>query len=350
VLRRLAFAVPGDLATPTGGYAYDRRMIAELAQRGWSVDVINLGAGFPDVDAEKRAAAGRLLAATPAGVPIVIDGLAFGILPEAAALLQTRNPLIALVHLPLALEWGLAPALAERYQATERMALACARRVIVTSAFMARLLMADYALSAERIAIAPPGSDPAAPAQGSSDGIVRLLSVGSLVKGKGHDVLVATLPGLLEFPWRLTIAGDADRDPHYAAMLRNEIASLGLLDRIAIPGAVTPERLEMLYRAADIFVLASHFESYGMAFAQAIAHGLPVIGTNAGAIRETVPESAGILVSPGDTAALARALRRLIKNREARQLYTHGARAAAARLPSWRDSAAPFASAIEASA
>ncbi len=350
MLRRFAFAVPGDLATPTGGYAYDRRMIAELSQLGWSVDVINLGDGYPDVDAQRRAAAGKLLAATPAGVPIVIDGLAFGTLPEAAASLQSRNPLIGLVHLPLALEWGLPRAKAETYRATERMALACARRVIVTSAPMGRLLTADYAVSAERITIARPGTDPALPAKGSSDGIVRLLSVGSLVEGKGYDVLVAALASLAEFPWQLTIAGDAGRDPRYAAMLRTEITSQGLLDRIAILGAVTPERLGKLYRASDLFVLASHFESYGMAFAQAIAHGLPVIGTNAGAIPETVPENAGILVSPGDTAALARALRRLIEHRETRLRYAQGARAAATRLPSWGDSAAVFAAAIEAAA
>ena len=350
VLRQLAFAVPGDLATPTGGYAYDRRIIAELAALGWSVDIINLGDGFPNVDAERRAAAGKLLANTPPGVPIVVDGLAFGTLPEAAASLQTRNPLIALVHLPLALEPGLPSPQAEAYRATERMALACARRVIVTSALIARLLIADYAVPPERIAIACPGTDPALPAQGSNDGIVRLLSVGSLVEGKGYDVLVAALAKLTQLPWQLTVAGDGGRDPHYASMIRAEIASQGLLDRIAILGAVAPERLHMLYRAADVFVLASHFESYGMAFAQAIAHGLPVIGTNAGAIPETVPQDAGILVSPSDIAALAQALRRLIEDPQARQLYARGARAAAARLPSWRDSAALFASAIEAAA
>jgi glycosyltransferase involved in cell wall biosynthesis len=350
VVRRLAFAVPGNLATPTGGYAYDRRMIAELLQLGWSIDVINLGDGFPDVDAERRAAAGKLLAATAAGVPIVIDGLAFGALAEAAASLQARNPLIALVHLPLALEWGLPRARAESYRATERTALACAHRVIVTSALMARLLVTDYAVSAERITVARPGTDPALAAEGSGDGIVRLLSVGSLVQGKGYDRLIAALASLGEFRWQLTIAGDAERDPHYAAMIHRMIASQGLLERITILGAVSPERLDEVYRAADVFVLASYFESYGMAFAQAIAHGLPVIGTNAGAIPDTIPEHAGILVPPGDTAALARALRRVIEDREARQRYAEGARAAAARLPSWRDSAALFAAAIEASA
>jgi glycosyltransferase involved in cell wall biosynthesis len=350
VLRRFVFAVPGDLAGPTGGYAYDRRMISELSQRGWTVKLVNLGDGFPDADEGKRAAAGRLLADTPPGMPIVVDGLAFGALPQAAASLQKRNPLIALVHLPLALEWGLPPAKAETYRASERAALTCARRVIATSTSMARLLIADYAVAAERITIACPGTDPVPPAEGSSDGIVRLLSVGSLVEGKGYDILVAALGQLAQLPWQLTIAGDASRDPGCASMIRHAITSQGLGDRIAILGAVTRERLEGLYRAADLFVLASHFESYGMAFAQAVAHGLPVIGTTAGAIPDTVSSTAGILVLPGNAEALVHPLRLLIEDADARQRYAAGARAAAARLPSWRDSALLFAGAIEASA
>ena len=103
-MKRLAFAVPGDLATPTGGYAYDRRIIAELKTLGWTIDVVDLGKGYPRPDAEKRAAALPLLTRIPQGQPIVIDGLAFGVLPAAAASLHQRNPLIALVHQPLALE------------------------------------------------------------------------------------------------------------------------------------------------------------------------------------------------------------------------------------------------------
>ncbi len=85
-----------------------------------------------------------------------------------------------------------------------------------------------------------------------------------------------------------------------------------------------------------------------MAFSDAIAHGLPVIGTTAGAIPETVPEGAGLLVPPDDAAALVRALRQLIEHPDARRRLAAGARAAAARLPSWPQAAARFAQAVEA--
>ncbi len=348
MVKRLAFAVPGDLATPTGGYAYDRRIIAELETLGWNIDVIDLGDGYPRPDAAKRAAAQELLAKIPQGHPIVIDGLAFGVLQETAASLHKRNPLIALVHHPLALESGLTLGDAEKFRASERTALKFARRVIVTSASTASLLTMDYDVPAEHISVARPGSDPVTPAVGSRDGIVRLLAVGSVVPRKGYDVLIAALATLADLPWRLAVAGDTERDRATAAKIESDIARFKLADRIALLGAVAPSRLAELYRAADLFVLASRFEGYGMAYAEAIAYGLPTIGTTAGAIPDTLPGDAAILVAPDDVAALARALRRLIAHENERQKISFAARAAAALLPTWRDSAALFAGAIEA--
>lgn len=348
MVKRLAFAVPGDLATPTGGYAYDRRIIAELKNLGWTVDVIDLGDGYPRPDQATRAAARELLAKTPQACPIVIDGLAFGVLPDVAASLNKRNPLIALVHHPLALETGLTAADAESFRARERGALKSARRVIVSSPSTARLLSADYGVPADRITVARPGSDPVSPAVESSDGIVQLLAVGSVVPRKGYDVLIAALATLTDMPWRLTIAGDKDRDRATAKQIESDVERLKLSNRVSLLGAVAPDRLAGLYRASDLFVLASRFEGYGMAYTEALTYGLPIIGTTAGAIPDTLPGNAAILIEPDDVAALAGALRRLISDRGERGRISSAARAAAARLPTWHDSAVLFAGAIEA--
>ena len=162
--------MPGDLATPTGGYVYDRRMIAELERLGWQIEVVDLGDGFPWPSSAQTTAAQARLAAIPDGRIVVVDGLAFGVLPEAAARLRARLPLVALVHHPLASETGLSVAQADILRASERAALAVATRVIVTSAVTARHLSADYGVPAERIAVARPGSDPVAAAKGSRDG------------------------------------------------------------------------------------------------------------------------------------------------------------------------------------
>jgi glycosyltransferase involved in cell wall biosynthesis len=348
VVRRVAFAVPGDLATPTGGYAYDRRMIAELAQLGWKIDIINLQGGYPLPSSDMRAAALASLAAVPKGQPIAIDGLAFGVLPEVAAQLRPRNPLIAVIHHPLALETGLPPAEATALHLSEQAALAAANRIVTTSVTTARGLIADYAVPANRITVALPGTDRVAWARGSRDGIVRLLAIGSLVPRKGYDVLIAALAELGDLPWHLTIAGDRTRDPETATRLDAEIRRCKLDGRITVLGAVPAESIAGLYRAADLFVLASRFEGYGMVYAEALAHGLPVVGTTAGAIPETVPVGAGVLVAPNDATALAIALRRLIESSDERSRLAKAARAAAERLPSWQDSAKLFSRALEA--
>ena len=346
----VAFAVPGDLATPTGGYAYDRRMIAELECLGWTIDVIKLGDGFPQPSPEQRKIAQDRLMAIAAGRPIVIDGLAYGVLPEVALQLSSRHSLIALVHHPLALESGLSAAQADQFRASERAALAVAKRVVATSAATARLLAAEYGVPAPRIVVAYPGTDRAPPARGNDDGIVRLLAIGAVVRRKGFDVLIAALATLADLPWYLTVAGDRSRDPDAAARLDADIARFKLGNRIVVLGTVSPERIAELYAGADLFTLASRFEGYGMAFSEAIAHGLPVIGTTAGAIPETVAPGAGILVAPDDVAALAVALRRAIENPDERRRMAASARAAAQALPGWQDSAKLFAHALEAAA
>src|SRR5262245_31830613 len=285
---RLAFGVPGDLATPTGGYGYDRRIIRELRQLGWQVDVVDVGDGFPFPSVAQRTSALATLSGVPTGCPTVLDGLAFGALPEAGAL-RCRAPLIALVHQPLALDPGLDTTQADVFRESERAALAAAAHVVVTSEATARIVIADYDVPAQRVSVVRPGNDPVPPAPGSNDATVRLLSVGSVVPGKGYDLLIAALVTLADMPWRLTIAGDRTRDPATAARLDADIEACGLGDRVSVHGAVPPERIIELYMASDIFVLASRFEGYGMALAEAIAHGLPVVSTTAGAIPDTVP-------------------------------------------------------------
>jgi glycosyltransferase involved in cell wall biosynthesis len=334
VTRSLSFAAPGALTTPTGGFVYDRRMVAGLRALGWQIEVTDLGDGFPFPSADTRALARARLAALPTDQPVVIDGLALGALPEAAL-----QPLIALVHHPLALESGLSASAAAALRVSETEALACARRVIVTSPSTARLVVSDYGVPAERVTIVRPGNDRAAPARVHAEGPIELLAVGAVVPRKGHDLLLAAAATLLDLPWRLTIVGDLGRDADTTARLHSDIARFRLADRVVLTGAVEADRLEALYAGSDIFVLASRFE--------AIAHGLPVIGTTAGAIPETAPPGASLLTPPDDIGAFSSAVRRLIEDSAERCRLATGARSAAAALPTWEQAAELFSRAIE---
>ena len=346
-MKRVVFAVPGNLDTPTGGYAYDRRIMAELRQLGWNVDYLDIGEGFPEPDEATRSMARSLLSAIPAGSPIVMDGLALGILPDLAAELARQHPLVALVHHPLALESGLTAERADFLHHSERAALAEVREVVVTSSTTAKLVASGYDVPADRITIARPGNDPVPRSAREPNDIPHLLSVGAVVPRKGFDVLVSALATLADIPWRLTIVGDLTRDPSEAARLKGLISRLGLTTRIETTGAVSPSLLATLFGKADMFVLASRFEGYGMAYAEALSYGLPIIGTTAGAIPDTVPNGAGLLVPPDDSAALAAALRSVIVNSDRRRLLSEAALLAARALPTWQQSAALFATTLD---
>jgi glycosyltransferase involved in cell wall biosynthesis len=340
------FAVPGSLDQPTGGYAYDKRIIEELRALGWTVDVLDLGSSFPWPDARTRQVANDMLAKVDAQIPLVVDGLAYGVLPEAGAALGKSHKLIALVHHPLAFESGLPEADAKAFLASEREALRHVRHVIVTSPATARLLASDFDVAMDRISVAKPGNDPVQPSRGSGEDSVHLLAVGSIVPRKGYDVLVAALAGLKDLPWRLSIVGDPTRDEECSRALDRDIDRFGLRLRIERLGAVSHEALAKIYDRTDLFVLPSRFEGYGMAFADAIAFGVPVIAARCGAIPETVPAQASILVPPDDVLALASVLRRLLENQAEREVLRAQARASARALPTWRESAEIVARAI----
>jgi glycosyltransferase involved in cell wall biosynthesis len=342
----VTFAVPGSLDQRTGGYTYDRHVIAGLRQLGCEVDVIDLGDGFPRPTPDTVRAVLPLLRRVPAGCPIVVDGLALGVLPEAAEALRGTHRVIALVHHPLALESGLTPATAVALRDSERVALAAVRHVVVTSPATARILVADYGVAAEAITVALPGSEGAKVAPKAARETVHLLAVGAVVRRKGYDVLIEALGLVTDLDWLLVVAGDCTRDRDTAGDLATALVRKRFGPRVRMAGAVGDDELAALYGDADVFVLASRFEGYGMAYAAATAHGLPVIGTRTGAIPETVPEGAGILVPPDDVAALAAALRAMIVDANLRERCAAAARAA--RMPTWEAAARVFLDVLEA--
>lgn len=346
--RAVVLAYPGDLATRTGGYTYDRRAFAALEGRGWRVRHLSLSGSFPFPDAAALAAADKALAALADGTTVVVDGLAFGAMPKVARNHERRLDLLALVHHPLSLETGLAPADAARLRAGEHAALARARRVIATSPATARTLAQAFAVPPRRVAVAVPGVDPAPVATGSG-GRPRLLCVGTITPRKGHLVLVEALAGLRDLDWDLVCAGSPDRDPTTAAAVREAISRHDLDDRVTLAGELDDAALAAAYAGADLLVSASLFEGYGMALAEALARGLPIVASSGGAVAETVPPDAGLLVLPGDAPALVSALRRILTEPRLRQRLRDGALLARERLPRWTDTAAAIERALLAS-
>jgi glycosyltransferase involved in cell wall biosynthesis len=343
----LYLLLPGSLEALTGGTRYDKRIVQALRAQGRAVFVRSLDTRFPRPSPPALAEADAVLAGLPAGALTVVDGLAFGAMPGIAARHAARLRLVALVHHPLALETGLDLAEAERLRVMEAQALRHAWRVVATSVHTAQLL-ADYGVSSARLRVVEPGTDPAPPAVGSTGtgGELRLICVGSVTPRKGHGLLVEALGGLTHLDWRLDCVGSLERDRDLVAALRARIAALGLDERVRLLGELGAADLAGCYRRADLFVLASLFEGYGMAYAEALARGLPVLGTTGGAIADTVPADAGILVAPGRVDELRGALERLLSDAELRRRLADGAVRARRRLPDWSTAAQRFAAAV----
>jgi glycosyltransferase involved in cell wall biosynthesis len=346
LVAEVVFAFPGDLATPTGGYRYDRRVMDELRVLRWDVRPLSLPADFPDPSDASLAEAERQLAATPPDAVLLIDGLAYGALP-AALIDRLDRRIVALVHHALGLETGLPPERAAALLASEKAALSRAARVVANSPSTAAFLFGEFGVAKDKITVAEPGVDPAPRARGS-DGPPLLLSVGAVTPRKGFDTLVAALAKIADLAWESRIAGDLTRDPQAAAALFAAITKLGLENRVKLLGPLDERALAEEYDQARLFVLPSHFEGYGMAYTEALARGLPVVAGHGGATAYTVPAEAGMLVPPGDAGALALVLRRLLTDpaelgRRAEAAWRH-----AERLPRWRGTAVAIAAALEA--
>lgn len=302
---RIALVVPADVddpAVPSGGNIYDRRVCRELSAAGWTVDEIAVPGSWPRPEPADRAELAGKLAALPDGAVVLLDGLIACGVPDVVVPESGRLALLVLVHLPLAVEGS--PDLS----AAEREVLHAAAAVIATSPWTARRLVAEHGLAAVRVAV--PGVDPAPLAGGSGGG--HLLCLGSISPMKGQDLLVEALAATADLPFTCDLVGALHRAPAHVARVRHAITRHGLDGRVRITGPLVGDALAKAFDAADLLVLPSRIEAYGMVVTEALARGIPVLAAAAGGVPETLGEdpAPGLLVPPGDADALAAALRR----------------------------------------
>ena len=325
---QICLIVPGPLATVSGGHHYDRRMAEGLRALGHDVHVVELEGRLPDPDQASIYAARTAWAALPANSLKLIDGLA---LPAFAGLPLHR--VTALIHHPASLETGVAEEIQQRLHATEAAMLRALPRLVTTSEQTADHLIRAFGLQQERISVIVPGIDDVPRSNGSSGSACQILSVGALIPRKGHDVLLRALSRLFDLEWELTIAGSADRNPVHANGLLALTEALAIKQRVRFVDDVTAE----LWMGADLFALTSYFEGYGVAFAEALRRGLPVVVTNVGAVPALVGPETGAVCAPGDVEQLSKAMRRLIFDRDLRDEMADVAWQAGQSLPSWTE-------------
>lgn len=341
------FVVPGSLDQRTGGYIYGRRLVDALRADGQHVTVHELPGRFPMVDADARLDGETTLSRLPDRATVVIDGLALPAVAGALWAEQRRLRIVLLVHHPLSLETGVDPAVAATLRHMETGALALAARIVVTSPFTRSTLVDDFAVRPARIGVVLPGTDPAPPAPGSGEPAPVILALATLTPRKGHLVLLDALARLADRPWRLVCAGSLDRDPATTEAVRSRIAAHGIADRVTLAGELDGDALAAVWAKADVFVMPSFYEGYGMAVAEALARGMPVVTTTGGALGTTVPDGAAVKVPPGDAGAFAEGLGPLLADPAVRRAWADKARAAGAALPDWPAQARAFVRELE---
>ncbi|MFF9481921.1 glycosyltransferase family 4 protein [Streptomyces sp. NPDC014733] len=340
-----------DPAAPSGGNRYDLRIARELPGAGWHVTDHRAAGSWPRPTAADRAELARLLAALPDGATVLLDGLVACAAPEVLADRAYRLRLAVLVHLPLADETGLDPALAAELDAAERRALHTAHATVATSTWTARRLVTHHGLPPDRVHIAAPGTDPA-PLTTGTDGGHRLLCAAAVIPRKGQLRLAEALAALADLPWECVCAGALDRDPAYTARVRALVARHGLGDRFHLTGALTPEALGARYAAADLVVLPSYAEPYGMVLTEALARGIPVVATAVDGVPEAVGRAPGgavpgVLVPEGPPHALRGALDAWLRDPGVRRPLRAAAHARRAMLTGWETTSRALAGVLE---
>jgi glycosyltransferase involved in cell wall biosynthesis len=324
----LHFVVPegiDDPARPSGGNLYDRRVCRELAALGWTVH-----------EHPVRGAAGlaRTVRGIPDGALVLLDGLIASPAPEVLVPEGRRLRQVVLMHMPLG-------------HADEREVLMKAAAVITTSEWSRRRLGELYGLPADRVHVAEPGVDAAGLASGTAEGNA-LLCVGSVTPEKGHDVLLSALKTATDMSWRCACVGSLDRSPAFADRVRRRAWEGRLLDRVGFLGPRTGPELDRAYAVADLLVLPSRAETYGMVVTEALARGLPVLATDVGGVIGALGQGEdgtlpGLLVPPRDPAALGAALRAWLEDAELRDRLRRAARERRATLRPWAATASAIA-------
>ena len=342
------FIVPegiDDPARPSGGNTFDRRICRGLAALGWVVHEHEVAGPWPRAGKAGQLALARAVGRIPDGAVVLLDGLIASTAPEVIVPQARRLRQVVLVHMPL----GHRPPDGEAgaVRAREREVLAAAAAVVTTSVWTRRLLGELYALPSDRVHVTEPGVDAARVVPGSAAGDA-LLCVAALTPHKGLDVLLDGLATATDLTWRCTCVGSVVRDPGFAAGVRRRARERGLGERVRFPGPLTGTELDRAYAAADLLVLPSHAETYGLVVTEALARGLPVLATEVGGVTEALGHGEdgtrpGLLVPPGDPAALGAALRAWLEHAELRECLRRAARRRRATLPPWTGTAADVA-------
>ncbi|WP_457965627.1 glycosyltransferase family 4 protein [Arthrobacter sp. D1-29] len=265
----LRLLVPANIRHHSGGNAYNARLVQGLRTLGARVEVLAVEGSWPAASAKERRRLGSLLgtwetsAETTSGTVTMVDGLiALGAPDELEYAAAARRPAWVLLHMPSA-----------GHPESEARGLRAAAGVISTSSSTAAAIRSLHGLAESYVAL--PGTEPAPVAKGSDP--PHIIVVAALLANKDQLLTVEALARLQDLAWTASFVGSDSADPEYAELVRAAIAARGLQDRVRITGQLTGEALEDEWNRADLSLLVSRAEAFGMVVTESLARGIPVI-------------------------------------------------------------------------
>lgn len=347
---RIGLLVYGDMATVSGGYLYNRKLVSYLRSQGDDVEIISLPVrsywrhlwdNFSNCCLEQITA-------------IPIDILIQDAMVHPSVFLMNRRltqklklPMVTLVHLLIAFEhhpWYSAwfyRAIERRYLQSVTGMIANSQTTLAQTRQLLQGKLPRHCLAVPAGDNFPEASmDAAAISQRAlAPGPLQILVVGNVIRRKGLHVLIQALGQLPADSFQVTVAGRLDMEPEYVKQIQKLIGASQLQERVILKGSVQGLPLADLYRQHQLMVLPSAYESYGIVYVEAQQFGLPVIGTTAGAAKEIIHDGDnGYLMPPEDNNALAKLLQKLHHDRQLLVTLSGNALAAYARHPKWDES------------
>ena len=333
---RVAFVTVGDTGRKTGGYLYNARVVDGLRGGGVEVEEVVAGGADPEEQVASVPRVGAMLDPSSFDA-IVVDALARIAVAPHLDRWRISSPVVALVH-------ELPSVAGEDDRERHREAPLLRADVLVAVSEHGRSLLEARGVPPGRIRVVPPGSDRLTPPKvppGRKTGPTRALCVAQWIPRKGISTLVEAWARRPRPGAALELVGEAEADPNYAVSVREVIAAASDAS-ILVRGPVDDADLAAAYASADLFVLPSRYEGYGMVFAEALRFGLPVVACRIGPVPDLVGREVALLVPPDDAGALSEALDLLLADPGLRDRMSDAARRRAARLPRWRATVAGF--------
>jgi glycosyltransferase involved in cell wall biosynthesis len=348
VPRRIGLIVYGSIDRVSGGYLYDRQLVAALQARGWDVRIFTV---------PRRSYARCLLDNLQSGLArriensdldlLLEDELGHPSLVELNWTLRSRwkRPIVSIVHHLRTSErhtgW-------QRvfYRQIERAYLKSVDAFVFNSRATAESVR-PLAGDQHPCVIALPAGDrfqqPIDPAAiGARAGTMpplRIVFLGNVISRKGLDTLIDALSRLPEGSWLLTIIGDLEVDPGLTRRLRQLVRMRGLQSRIWFAGRLVDDEVAATLRRSHVIAVPSSYEGFGIAYLEAMSFGLPAIGTTDGGAREIITHGVnGWLVAPGDSKRLGEVIRLFIEDPGLLVSMSLTALGQAGRHPTWSGS------------